>query len=154
MLRPALAPPPPVVNLCPLSFVDIPEAAYVEGTLAVYEERKTALLRDVYKYSYKRSSAQYRVIRDSPTEPDPVRLRYRTQIAGIVSSMVTSMQPPRGELVKERAVEMGVATGDLDAVTERALAQLVNLNVGSAGRCRIKPSEFEAWSRQFRASTQ
>jgi len=143
-----------LANLCPLSFVDVPEVAYVEGTLAVYEERKTDLLRDVYEFAYERSSAQYRVIRDSLAEPDPVRLKYRTEIAAIVSSMVTSMQPPRGELVKGRVVEMGVDTEDREAVTQRALAQLINLNLGSAGRYRIRPSEFEAWTRLFRTSGQ
>ena len=125
-------------------------AVYVDGTLAVYEERRTELLRDVYEYAYRRSSAQYRVIRDSLPEPDPVRLRYRTQIAAIVTDMVTTMQPPREELVRERAIGMGVAPEDLEAFTERALAQLINLNVGSAGRYRIRPSEFEAWIGHFR----
>ena len=140
-------------NLCPLSFVDVPGPAYLEGTLAVYEERKTELLRDVYEYAYRRSSAQYRVIRESLPEPDPIRLKYRSQIADIVSNMVTLMQPPQEKLVRERAIEIRVPAEDLDAVAERALNQLVNLNIGSAGRYRIRPSEFDAWSRQFRTKT-
>lgn len=138
-------------NLCPLSFVDVPEAAYIEGTLAVYEARKTELLRDVFEYAYRQSSAQYRVVRDSLPEPDPVRLKYRAEIASIVSGMVAAMQPPRRELVKERARDTGIASEDLEVVTERALAQLINLNVGSAGRYRIRPGQFEAWIERFRA---
>jgi hypothetical protein len=139
-------------NLCPLSFVDVPESAYTEGTLAVYEERRVELLRDVYEFAYARSSAQYRVIRDSLAEPDPVRLKYRIEIAGIVRNMVAAMQPPREELARWHAQELGVAAEDWRDVAERALAQLINLNVGSAGRYRIRPGEFEAWRRQFRTS--
>ena len=36
-------------NLCPLSFIDVPERAYVEGTLGVYELKQVGLLRDVFK---------------------------------------------------------------------------------------------------------
>jgi hypothetical protein len=63
------------------------------------------------------------------------------------------MQPPQEKLVRERAIEIRVPAEDLDAVAERALNQLVNLNIGSAGRYRIRPSEFDAWSRQFRTKT-
>jgi len=34
-------------NLCPLSFVDVPERDYVLGTLGVYEMTRVELLRDV-----------------------------------------------------------------------------------------------------------
>jgi fido (protein-threonine AMPylation protein) len=65
-------------NLCPLSFVDVPEVAYVEGTLAVYELNRIELLRDVFVWAYARSCAQYTVVRESMGQPDPLRLRYRT----------------------------------------------------------------------------
>ncbi|TLY77520.1 MAG: hypothetical protein E6K41_16585 [Gammaproteobacteria bacterium] len=34
-------------DLCPLSYVDVPERAYISGTLGVYEMTRTELLRDV-----------------------------------------------------------------------------------------------------------
>jgi hypothetical protein len=42
-------------NLCPLSFVDVPERAYVDGTLGVYELNRVELLRDVFVWAYERS---------------------------------------------------------------------------------------------------
>ncbi len=39
-------------NLCPLSFVDVPETLYAQGTLAVYELRDVSLLRDVFAWAY------------------------------------------------------------------------------------------------------
>jgi hypothetical protein len=64
-------------NLCPLSFVDVPERAYIDGVLAVYELNRIELLRDVFVWAYERSSARYSAVRQSLGEPDPFRLRYR-----------------------------------------------------------------------------
>jgi Fic/DOC family len=44
-------------NLCPLSFVDVPERAYVDGILGVYELNRIELLRDVFVWAYGRSCA-------------------------------------------------------------------------------------------------
>src|SRR3972149_4568142 len=42
-------------NLSPLSFVDVPEQAYVDGTLGVYEFNRVELLQDVFVWAYERS---------------------------------------------------------------------------------------------------
>jgi hypothetical protein len=139
-----------LANLCPLSFIDVPQQIYVEATLAIYEQRRVELLRDVYLHAYARSSAQYRVIRESLGQPDPIRLRYRTEIAALVADTVRAMEPPRIEALRERGAALGIEPHAAEAVAERALAQLVNLNEGSAARNQIRPSEFAAWSRAFR----
>jgi hypothetical protein len=137
-------------NLCPLSFVDVPDQAYVEGTLAVYEEQRVELLRDVYAHAYERSCARYRVIRESIGQPDPVRLRYRTQLSATVGEIVRSLEPPRIDIVRHRVAAQGVPHEDLEAVAEKALEQLINLNEGSAGRNQIRPGEFDAWRQKFK----
>jgi hypothetical protein len=78
-------------NLCPLSFIDVPERAYVEGTIGVYEQNRVELLRDVFAWAYARSCAQYRVVRESMGQPDPVRLRYRDALAEVVRHTVVSL---------------------------------------------------------------
>ena len=35
-------------NLVPLSFLDVPEQAYVDGVIGVYELKRVELLRDIY----------------------------------------------------------------------------------------------------------
>ena len=47
-------------NLCPLSFIDVPGLAYMEGTLGVYELGRVELLRDVFVWAYERSCLRYR----------------------------------------------------------------------------------------------
>lgn len=60
-------------NLSPLSFVDVPERAYIEGLLGVYELNRIELLRDVFVWAYERSCARYSAVRQSLGEPDLIR---------------------------------------------------------------------------------
>jgi fido (protein-threonine AMPylation protein) len=138
-------------NLCPLSFVDVPEPAYVEGTLAVYEQNRVELLRDVFVWAYARSCAQYKVVRESMGQPDPLRLRYRDELAEAVRDTVTSLRPPNAGLLRAWAQEHGVPDEDLDGFVERALSLLVSLHEGNTGRYRIRPSQFSEWMARFRS---
>jgi Fic family protein len=52
-------------NLSPLSFIDVPERAYVEGLLGVYELHRVELLRDVFVWAYDRSAKRYVAVRQS-----------------------------------------------------------------------------------------
>jgi len=47
-------------NFYPLSFIDVPEPAYTEGTLGVHELGRIELLRDVFVWAYERSCLRYR----------------------------------------------------------------------------------------------
>ena len=132
-------------NLCPLSFVDLPEQPYVEAILAVYEEQRTELLRDVYVWAYERSRSQYIIIRDSLPEPDPVRRRYRAQLHEIVADVVSSRVLPERSDLRERAAERGILKRDQDAVAQRALELLLALNEGSAARYRIRIPDYREW---------
>jgi len=75
-------------NLCPLSFMGVPERDYVKGTIAIYEFNRVELLRDVYAWAYERSCEPYHVVQRSVVQPDPIRLRYRQRINDIVREMV------------------------------------------------------------------
>ena len=39
-------------NLSPLSFVDVPETAYIDGLLGIYALNRTELLADVFVWAY------------------------------------------------------------------------------------------------------
>ncbi len=136
-------------NLCPLSFVDVPEHAYVEGTLGVYELTRVDLLRDVFAWAYERSCAQYRVVRDAVGEPDPLRLRFRNELAAAVRDAVLGGHPPRPELLRAWAADHGVPAADVEAFAERALALLLGLHEGSLHRYALRPADFQAWRSRF-----
>jgi hypothetical protein len=133
-------------NLSPLSFVDVPERAYVDGILGVYELNRTELLHDVFVWAYERSCARYSAVRQSLGQPDPFRLRYRDLLAEIVVEVVR-----RGKN-KEEAIEFirqsarqRVKQEDRARFVEIAETELINLHEGNIARYRLRPSEYIAW---------
>src|SRR5690606_6106192 len=58
---------------CPLSFSDVPQRAYVGGTLGVYELNQIDLLRDVSVWPYGRSCQRYLAISQTLVAPDPLK---------------------------------------------------------------------------------
>jgi hypothetical protein len=131
-------------NLCPLSFIDVPERAYVDGTLGVYEMKRVELLRDVFVWAYERSCQRYMAIRETVADPDPVRLRYREALISVVAETVRGQQPPGEASVRALAASL-VPPKDLDQVIELALADLRNLHEGNVSRYRLRLSEYRAW---------
>ncbi|HVK56404.1 MAG TPA: Fic family protein [Burkholderiales bacterium] len=131
-------------NLCPLSFIDVPERAYVEGTLGVYELKQVDLLRDVFVWAYERSCQRYMAISETVVDPDPIRLRYREAIISVVAEIVRGMQSPDEAAV--RAVAVTLAPRESVAqVVALALDDLRNLHEGNVSRYRLRLSEYRAW---------
>ena len=75
-------------NLAPLSFVDVPERAYVDGILGVYELNRVELLRDLFVWAYERSCQRYTQLREALPAPNPLRLRYRNELGEVVRETV------------------------------------------------------------------
>lgn len=133
-------------NLCPLSFIDVPERAYVEGTLGVYELNEVALLRDVFTWAYERSCQRYLAITQTMVEPDPLRIKYREALIRAVQAVVKGLQPPGPAVIARLAAEHAPENERsvfADLLTE-ALAQL---HEGSVARYRLRRSEYLAWER-------
>ena len=137
-------------NLSPLSFVGANEREYVLGTLAVYEVRRTELLRDFFITAYERSAAQYRVFRDSVVQPDPTRLRYRNELRAVVRELVVGGSAPSVQNIRRLAAEAGIPPADVQRFSEVTLELLLSLNDGSAARYALRPSEFAEWRQHVR----
>lgn len=133
-------------NLCPLSFVDVPQQVYISAMLAVYELNRVELLRDVFVWAYQRSCARYSAVRQSVGEPDPFRMRYRIQIGETVAEVV------RMRMNKVRAVAFIRSRAEQLAEEERSRfvevveTQLMTLHLGSIARFRLRPGEFAQWA--------
>ena len=76
-------------NLSPISFIDVPARAYVEGLLGVYELNRIDLLRDVFVWAYEHSSQRYVAVRQSLGEPNKFRLKFRIEIIEVVRQIVS-----------------------------------------------------------------
>jgi len=133
-------------NLCPLSFIDVPEKAYVEGTLGVYELNKVDLLRDVFIWAYERSCQQYNAVKSSIAEPDPFRLKYRQILYSVIQ-----------EIVKN---QIEVTAGNISSISKNQISdedrnnfvsmvneEIQNLHEGNLSRYKIRLSEFNVWKK-------
>lgn len=138
-------------NLSPLSFVDVPDHAYIDGILGVYELNRIELLRDVFVWAYGRSCARYSAVRQSLGEPDPFRLRYRTLVAEIVAEIVRGGMDKKtaAAFIKQRAKE-DVPQEDLARFIEVVETETMSLHEGNIARYRLRPSQYQTWRKTWR----
>lgn len=132
-------------NLCPLSFIDVPQQAYVDAMLGVYELNQVELLRDVFVWAYGRSCQQYVAVQQNMGKPDMLRMRYRRELGAVVAAMVQAMEPAAEVLVRSR-VPSEVAQADQAAFVALVLAELKSLHPGKAVRFGLRALEVEGWS--------
>lgn len=138
-------------NLCPLSFLDVPNQAYIDGTVAVYELNRVELLRDVFVWAYQRSCARYAAIRQSLGEPDPFRLQYRRQIKFPLAEVVRAHMDKHTaahRIAKWSATE--IPASDQSRFIEVVETELSNLHEGNFARYGLRPLEFEHWRKVWR----
>ena len=138
-------------NLCPVSFVDVPERAYIDGVLAIYELNRVELLRDVFVWAYERSSARYSAVRQSLGEPDPFRLRYRVLVAELVAAVVRTGMGKKAAtaLARQRAAEQ-LSPADQARFVEVVETEIMSLHEGNIARYRLRPAEYHAWRQGWR----
>lgn len=134
-------------NLCPLTFLDVPEQAYSRATLGVYEMARIELLRDLYVWAYERSTQEYLAIKRDLAEPDPLRLAWRDLIKQTVRGVVTSIQLDPLSTI-EQAVSENVPQQERSAVQALIVEELRRLHEGVLARYGLRPSEFIAWKAQ------
>jgi Fic family protein len=134
------------LNLCPLSFVDVPKRAYIDGILGVYELNRVELLRDVFVWAYERSCARYSAVRRSLGEPDAFRLRHRILVVETVSEIVRGCMDKKmaTALIQRRAAE-SLSVNDQMRFIEVVETEVMNLHEGSIARYRLRPSQYWAW---------
>ena len=138
-------------NLCPLSFVDVPERAYVDGMLAIYELNRVELLRDVFVWAYERSSARYSAVQQSLGEPDPFRLRNRELIAEVVAEVVLKeLDRKAATALVRRYTSEQLSAEDQARFVEVVESEIMSLHEGNIARYRLRPSEYLAWRQNWR----
>lgn len=131
-------------NLCPLSFIDVPQQAYVDAMIGVYELNRIELLRDVFVWAYERSCQQYVAAKQNLVPPDIFRLRYRQALSEVVAAIVGHDEPATAAVVRAR-VPASVAEEDREHFIQLVLGEFNSLHPGNAVRFGIRPLAFSAW---------
>ena len=131
-------------NLCPLTFIDVPQQAYVDGLLGIYELNRVELLRDVYVAAYERACQQYVAVRREMIQPDIFRLRHRNELAETIRAIVQG-----GLITDERTLRQHLPASLSEANRPRFITlvqeEFKALHAGNAVRFGIRPLEFAAW---------
>lgn len=135
-------------NLSPLSFIDVPERAYVDALLGVYELNRIELLRDVFVWAYERSCQQYVAVKSQLVPPDTFRLRYRVALAEAVCAVVRGGLPATMEAVRQ-SMPASVVPDDQEGFAKLVLDEFKTMHAGNAVRFGLRPLEFEAWKQQI-----
>jgi hypothetical protein len=131
-------------NLCPLSFIDVPQQAYVDAMIGVYELNRIELLRDVFVWAYARSCQQYVAVRQNLVPPDIFRLRYRQALGEVVSAIVYADEAATPETISARTPP-AVTEADKAHFIELVLAEFKTLHAGNAVRFGIGALALAAW---------
>ena len=135
-------------NFSPLSFIDVPERAYVDAMLGVYEINRVDLLRDVFVWAYERSCQQYVAVRSQLVPPDIFRLRYRNALAETIRALVRGGLALKAGTVRQ-ATPPSVAAADKAKFADLVLQEFKTMHAGNAVRFGLRPLEFEAWEQQW-----
>jgi hypothetical protein len=138
-------------NLCPLSFMDVPEDLYINGLLGVYELNRIELMRDVFVWTYERSCNRYQVIRHTLGEPDTFRLRYRKALIDCVGEAIR--QVGRGNAMDTEEVLLHLAKdmvpeNDREHFLKITKEEIAALHEGNFARYRLRPAEFNDWQKR------
>jgi Fic family protein len=138
-------------NLCPLTFLDVPERAYSRATLGVYEMTRVELLRDLYVWAYERSTQEYLVIKQNLAQPDPLRLTWRDFIKEAIREVITQ---PEVEpmLCIQKALTRRIPKEEQLKLQAQIIEELRRMHEGVLARYGVRPSEFAKWKKNHLAN--
>ncbi|MBK6306493.1 MAG: Fic family protein [Gemmatimonadetes bacterium] len=124
-------------NLYPMTWEGVPRDVYMNGVRGYFEYQKHSLLRDVFEWGYERSCERLAVSAQTAGEPDPIRLRYRRELHGVVREVVGDrVVADEGWLMRWGELN-GVAADDRTAFAAAARGLLEAMHEGGIGRYGI-----------------
>ncbi len=126
-------------NCAPLSFLDVDVDDYARAMLGVYEQCNVALAAELFEATYRRSIRQYHAALTAFGTPDPIRTRYRDELADLVRRVVA------GESIADLASLAGVPDADFAPFIRVVRDELLHLEVYNCARYRLGFSQVERW---------
>ena len=128
-------------NVCPLTFLGVPEAAYSRAILGVYELNRIELMRDLFVWAYERSAQEYLALKQELAQPDPLRLRHRSFIKETIQSVILNPEEDTVSLVNKLTKDHS----DSENLEGLILEELRRLLEGVLSRYGLRPSEYHQW---------
>jgi len=132
-------------NLCPLTFLGVPEQAYSRAILGVYELTRVELLRDLYVWAYERSTQEYLAIKQDLAEPDPIRLAFRDVIKQTVYQVVINYKQDPINVIHRELDKHVKDSQNRSSIEALIIDELRRLHEGVLARYGLRPSDYIVW---------
>ena len=132
-------------NLCPLTFLDVPENAYIPAMLGVYELTRIELLRDLYLWAYERSTQEYIAIKHDIVEPDPLRLTHRDFIRKTLQAIVSQPKHDPLQLMAQALEHYTTDESERTQIEGILIDELRRLHEGVLARYGLRLAEYQRW---------
>jgi len=133
-------------NLCPLSFIDVPEGDYIDGMLGIYELNRIEILRDIFIWAYERSCQHFGVLRQQIGEPDPLHLQYRDLLKETISGIVQKKMNKSDAMA---FIRQQISRSALEEHARRLIeiieTEILGLHEGNIARYHLNLSDYNAW---------
>ncbi|MBK8057390.1 MAG: Fic family protein [Gemmatimonadetes bacterium] len=115
-------------NLCPMTWEGVPRDLYMDGVRGYFEYQKHSLLRDVFEWGYERSCERLAEREVREVEPDPIRLRYRRELHGVVREVALGRVVADAAWLVRWGELNGVVADDMElfATTARMLLEAMH----------------------------
>lgn len=137
-------------NYCPISFVNVPKQAYIDGILGVYELNEIDLLADVYVWAYERSTLRYSEARAYLIGPDIFIENYEANIKNVIIRIIREkLSKHDANKAIELWAEENIPEKDRARFIEIVETELLTLHEGNIAKYKIKPEEFNAWQLEW-----
>ena len=135
-------------NLCPLSFIDVPQEDYFKALLYFYETNKLLPALELFEWAYRKSCEQYDVVKESLGDIDAYRIQHRGARKEAMGQVI------RGNIgnkklneflrgyCRENSIELS------DKFIAMTVADLEQLHAGAIIGLGITEAMFNEWKKQ------
>ena len=132
-------------NLIPISFIGVPDDLYIQGLLGVYELNRTELLKDIFLLACTRSADRYASVRQTISEPDPFRIKYRQELQQTIYEIISGTMDQEAASFNIKGKALSIPILEQKRFIELIETELLSMHDGNFARYKITPAEFKKW---------
>jgi hypothetical protein len=135
-------------NLCPLSFIDVPQEDYFKSLLFFYETNELQPALELFEWAYLRSCQQYDVVKESLGKIDAYRVQHRAARKFAMGHIIRQNLDERSatQYLEQYCADNSIPSAD--KFVSMALSDLEQLHTGSIIGLGITEKMFTQWKKQ------
>ena len=132
-------------NMSPMSFIDLPKDAYTDAILAFYEIKDPEPMKDLYLWSYERSSDHYKSQIESFGVIEPLRLKYRSERRKVISYLINNFLGEESMVKAAEEERVDIPNEHLKDFFKHIQEDLKTLHEGNLIGLNITSDQFKKW---------